>query len=191
MPLIKHQSNKMLAPAVCSLIASSTLLFFGTGPRPICWLTWLAPLPVLLIAPRLTDFPTFAIASASWFIGCLNMWHYFRGVLDLPTGTVFLILLLPSCVFGIAVLLHGRLIRRGALWQGVLVVPITWVLYEYLSSVLWAHRTFGNIAYTQMDCLIVLRLASAISVWGVSFCLLFFPPQLQLCSAREAANCNF
>ena len=178
MPLTEHQSNKMLAPAVGSLIASSTLLFFGTGPHPICWLTWLAPLPVLLVAPRLTGFSTFAIASASWFIGCLNMWHYLRGTLNLPTGTVFLILVLPSCIFGIAVLLHGRLIRRGALWQGVLVVPIIWVLYEYLSSVLLLHRTFGNLAYTQMDCLIVLRLASAISVWGVSFCLLLLPASI-------------
>ena len=141
MPLTEHQSNKMLAPAVGSLIASSTLLFFGTGPHPICWLTWLAPLPVLLVAPRLTGFSTFAIASASWFIGCLNMWHYLRGTLNLPTGTVFLILVLPSCIFGIAVLLHGRLIRRGALWQGVLVVPIIWVLYEYFlpSSCCTAH----------------------------------------------------
>jgi putative CocE/NonD family hydrolase len=103
------------------------------------------------------------------------MWHYFRRLLEIPTGVVFAILLVPSCVFGFIVLIHGHLIRRGKLWQASLVVPATWVLYEYVFSVVSPQRTFGNIAYTQMGCLIVLRLASAVSVWGVSFCLFLLP----------------
>jgi len=103
------------------------------------------------------------------------MWHYFRRLLEIPTGVVFMILLVPSCVFGFVVLIHGHLVRRGKLWQATFVVPATWVLYEYVSSVVSLHRTFGNIAYTQVGCLIVLRLASAVSVWGVSFCLFLLP----------------
>jgi apolipoprotein N-acyltransferase len=30
----------------------AALLYFGTGLHPIWWLTWLAFLPVLLLAPR-------------------------------------------------------------------------------------------------------------------------------------------
>ncbi|MFZ0277465.1 MAG: CocE/NonD family hydrolase [Candidatus Sulfotelmatobacter sp.] len=165
----------MTALAVCALLASSTLLFFGTGPSPVCWLTWFAPLPVFLIAAYLRAVPTFAIAFAAWFIGCLNMWHYFRRSLEIPAGVTLEVLLLPSFVFGIIVLLHGQFIRRGKLWQSVLVVPTVWVLYEYVFSVVSSHRTFGNIGYTQMACLPALRLASAISIWGVSFCVLLLP----------------
>lgn len=160
--------------AVCALLASSTLLFFGTGPHPICWLTWFAPLPVLLIAAHSPALPTFGIASLSWFIGGLNMWHYFRG-LGIPTGSAIMILLLPSCIFGAIVLMHGQFILRRQLWQAALVVPTLWVFYEYLFSAVVSHRTFGNLGYTQMDCLLVLRLASAVGIWGVSFCVLLLP----------------
>jgi putative CocE/NonD family hydrolase len=170
-----QHSNRIIVSAVCASLASSTLLFVGTGPHPVCLLTWFAPLPVLLLSAHTRPLPTFAIASASWFIGCLNMWHYFRTSLAIPTGVAFTILLLPSCIFGIAVLIHGQFIRRRQLWQGALVVPVVWVFYEYLFSVLAPHRAFGNIAYTQMGCLLVLRLASAVSIWGVSFCLLLVP----------------
>ena len=162
-------------PAVCALVASSTLLFFGTGPHPVCWLTWSAPLPVLLMAAHVRGLPAFAIGSLSWFIGCLNMWHYFRRLLEIPTSVALMALLVPSCVFGIVVLIHGHLIRRGALWQAAFAVPTLWVLYEYLCSLLSPDRTFGDLAYTQMGCLLVLRLASAVGLWGVSFCLLLLP----------------
>ena len=160
--------------AVCALLASSTLLFFGTVPHPICWLTWFAPLPVLLIAAHSPALPTFGIASLSWFIGGLNMWHYFRG-LGIPTGAAIMILLLPSCIFGAIVLIHRQLILHRQLWQAALVVPTLWVFYEYLFSAVVSHRTFGNLGYTQMDCLLVLRLASAVGIWGVSFCVLLLP----------------
>src|SRR3984957_19392225 len=161
-------------PAFCALLASSTLLFFGTGPHPVCWLTWLAPLPVLLLAAHSPALPTFGIASLSWFIGCLNMWHYFRG-LEIPTGAAVMILLLPSCIFGSIVLIHGQLVVRRQLSQAALVVPTLWVFYEYLSSGVISHRTLRNRGYTQMDCLLVLRLASAVGIWGVSFCILLVP----------------
>jgi putative CocE/NonD family hydrolase len=168
-------SNYLTVSAVCALVASSVLLFFGTGPHPVCWLTWVAPLPVLLIAAHVRGLPAFAIATMSWFIGSLNMWHYFGPLLEMPTSVAFLVLLAPSFIFGIAVLIHRHLIRRGALSQAAFAVPTVWVLYEYISSVLSPHRTLGNLAYTQMGCLLVLRLASAISLWGVSFCLFLLP----------------
>jgi len=170
-----QSSNRMTELAVAALVASSTLLFFGTGPHPVCWLTWFAPLPVFLVAAHLPGMRVFAIASLSWFIGGLNMWHYFRRLLEIPPGMTFTILLLPACVFGVIVLVHGRLIRRGELWQAALAVPTLWVFYEYVFSVASLHRTFESIAYTQMGCLLVLRLASAVSIWGVSFCLLLLP----------------
>jgi putative CocE/NonD family hydrolase len=171
----EHSSTEKTILAVCALLASSTLFFFGTGLHPVCWLTWFAPLPVLLVAGRFRALPTFGIASMSWFIGCLNMWHYFRALLEIPAPVAFTILLLPSCIFGIIVVIHGQFVGRGKLWQSVLVVPALWALYECVASVAWPHRTFGNIGYTQMECLLVLRMASAISIWGVSFCLFLLP----------------
>ena len=51
----------MASPANLSVVwagAAATILsgaawWFGTGLHPQAWLTWLAPLPLLLLAPRL------------------------------------------------------------------------------------------------------------------------------------------
>jgi apolipoprotein N-acyltransferase len=70
--------NRKIILAVATIAASGTMFFFGTGLRPCCWLMWLAPLPVLLIAPRISGFSAFGVAALSWFIGTLNMWRYLR-----------------------------------------------------------------------------------------------------------------
>ncbi|MBC6459614.1 nitrilase-related carbon-nitrogen hydrolase [Actinomadura sp. HBU206391] len=40
------------AAVLAAAASSATLFYFGTGLRPLPWLTWLAPLPVLALAPR-------------------------------------------------------------------------------------------------------------------------------------------
>jgi putative CocE/NonD family hydrolase len=164
--------------ATCVLIASSSLLFFGTGPYPVWWLAWFAPLPVLVIAPRIGALPAFGIAALSWFVGDLNMWHNIRSVLNIPLGVAPLLLILPSCVFGIIVLVHRLLIRRGALWQAALIVPIMWVSYEYLMSIAPPPRTLVSIGYSQMDWLPVFHLASLAGIWGISFSLFLVPASI-------------
>src|ERR1700690_2832323 len=89
---------------ICVAIASSLLLFFGTGPYPVWWLTWIAPLPILLIASRIDAKPAFSIATLSWFVGGLNMWRIDRGVLNFSPAVTLLLLILPSCAFGLIVL---------------------------------------------------------------------------------------
>ena len=42
-----------------SLITSALALYYGTGLHPTWWLTWLAPLPLLLIVPRLSLWQAF------------------------------------------------------------------------------------------------------------------------------------
>lgn len=167
--------TKVMAESISALIGSAALLFLGTGPHPVCWLTWVAPLPVLLISYRVSVSSAFAIAMASWFVGSLNLWDHFHHALEFSLAKTLIIIFIPSCVFGTAVVTYRFLMRRGALWQAVLAVPAVWVLYEYLISVADTQRMFSNIAYTQMGCILTMRLASALSIWGLSFCLFLFP----------------
>ncbi len=157
-----------------ALLTSSLLLFLGTGLHPAWWAVWLAPLPILLIAPRLNALPAFGTAALAWVLGGLNMWHYMRDRIEIPIPIVLLAIGTPALVFGLAVLAYRVRVRRQALWQAVLVVPTLWVTYEYLYSITSPHSTFGNIAYTQMDCLPVVQFASVAGIWGISFCLFLF-----------------
>jgi apolipoprotein N-acyltransferase len=172
--------------ALAAIVLSSAMFFFGTGMRPIWWLTWLATLPVLLIAPRVPAFFAFGIAALSWFAGTLNMWRYLRhilvlpdnphaGPLVMPLGVAIGVLIVPSCIFGLAVLLSRSFMRRGVLWRATLALPAVWVTYEYLTAVFSPHSTFGNLAYTQMDFLPMLQLASVAGVSGITFCVFLLP----------------
>lgn len=167
--------TKVIARSISALIGSAVLLFLGSGSHPACWLTWVAPLPVLLISDRVGCFSAFAIAIASWFVGSLNLWDHFHHVLEFSPVKTLIIIFIPACVFGTAVVIYRFLVRRGALWQAVLAVPAVWVLYEYLGSFAETQGVFANIGYTQMGCILTMRLASALSIWGLSYCLLLFP----------------
>ena len=125
------------------------------------------------------------MAAFAWFAGTLNMWSYLRHVVVLPGNPhanllvmppIILVgvFVIPSLVFGLAVLLWRAFVIWNDPWRAALVVPAVWVTYEYLVGVTSAHGTFGNLVYTQMNFLPVLQLASVFGVWGVTFCVLFF-----------------
>jgi apolipoprotein N-acyltransferase len=167
--------------SMIALTASAALVFCGTGLHPLWWLTWFAPLPVLLVAARISGVSAFGLATATWFLGGLNMWRYFVSVMGpakaslltwlVPLGAI----LAPACVFGIGVTLWRVLVRRGAPGKAALALPSVWVAYEYLQFLLWPHGTWGSLAYTQMDFLPFVQLAALTGVWGMSFFLLLAP----------------
>jgi apolipoprotein N-acyltransferase len=160
---------------LAALAASATLFFLGTGLHPWWWVTWFAPLPVLLVASRLRARNAFLVAALAWSIGGLNMWHYMVRILETPVALVLIFLVVPGCLFGLVVLLFRVFIRRGASWKAILAFPCAWVSLEYLNSVTSAHGTFPNLGYTQMDCLPVLQIVSVVGIWGISFCLFLVP----------------
>jgi apolipoprotein N-acyltransferase len=174
------QDRLSIAWAAASLI-SATLFFFGTGLHPIWWFTWLAPLPVLWIATRLRPLTAFAVAALAWVLGSLNMAGYYWTVGAIPNARaasaliLATILLIPACAFGLAVLLWRTFARRDSLWLAALALPSVWTAYEFLLSISSPHGTFGSLAYTQMNFLPLLQLASVCGVAGVVFVLLLAP----------------
>jgi apolipoprotein N-acyltransferase len=98
--------DSKLSPYVLAapcLVISATLFFLGTGLAPIWPCTWLAAVPVLWLAPRISTRYAFFVAGAAYALGGLNEWSYSRQVL--PTWLVALLMLLGACLFarGIAV----------------------------------------------------------------------------------------
>src|SRR4029077_12800792 len=52
--------------------------------------------------------------------------------------------------------------------------PVYWVAYEYLTAIASPHSTWGNLAYTQMNCLPIIQIASITGLWGISFIVFLF-----------------
>jgi apolipoprotein N-acyltransferase len=165
------KANDAFLAAPC-LAAAAALFFLGTGLAPMWALTWLAAIPVLWIAPRVTAGQAFFVAMAAFALGGLNEWSYSRTVL--PTWLVASILLFSGCVFGIGVVLFRDAVSRGKLWQAALVFPAYWVTFEFVVALVSVHGTFGNLSYSQMNFLPILQIASITGIWGISFCMFLF-----------------
>jgi apolipoprotein N-acyltransferase len=100
--------------ALC-LTASAALFFFGTGLAPVWMLLWLAPIPVLWLAPRIPAGQAFLIAAASYALGGFNIWFYMS--LVTPIWVTLLNSIVPACLFATAVVLFRHRAVRGRLWQ--------------------------------------------------------------------------
>lgn len=160
--------NSYALAAPC-LALSATMFFLGTGLNPLWMCTWLAAVPVLWLAPRVSQRYALFVSAAAYALGGLNEWSYSRQVL--PTWIVVSLLFLGACLFGLAVVLFRRCIVRHRIWQAILIFPAFWVIVDYLISRISIHGTFGNIAYSQMNFLPILQVASVTGIWGISFCI--------------------
>ncbi len=159
---------------VAAGLASGALLYFGTGLHPIWWMLWLAPVPVLAVAPSLRNSAAFLLGFATWLIGEMNQWNYFRHEIELPVQTIILLFVISAVVFGLGVIFVRSFLLRGSLFLASLAFPVYWVMYEYFAATGSPHSTWGNLAYTQMDCLPMIQIASITGIWGISFIVFLF-----------------
>lgn len=166
--------------ALLAIVLAGALFWFGNGLNPWWPLVWFAPLPVLLFASRSSWWSAALVAALSLLGGSLNMWHYFHGVLHAPALAWVTTYSLAALVFAAAVLLFRALLRRRAYWSALLALPGTWVSCEYLRNLTWPHGTAGSLAYSQLNFLPFLQLASITGPWGMSFLLLLFPAALAI-----------
>ena len=111
-------------------LASAALAYFGTGLHPLWWALWLAPVPVLAVAPRLRRSVAFLLASLAWLIGELNQLAYFRHGIELSLPVIIILLVIPAAVFGLGILFARAFLRQGLLLLAALAFAATWVTYR-------------------------------------------------------------
>jgi apolipoprotein N-acyltransferase len=155
-------------------LASAALFYFGTGLHPIWWLLWLAPVPVQAIAARIHGGAAFLLGSIAWLLGETNQWNYVRHEMELPLRIIILYFVITAVVFGLGVLFMRSFFRHGSPFLASLAFPAYWVPCEYLNALASPHSTWGNLAYTQMNCLPLIQLASVTGVWGITFVVFLF-----------------
>lgn len=160
----------------CSVLLTAAAYFVSSGLHRIWWLVWLAPLPVLLLAPRLRAWQAVAAAFAARALGALDFWNYGRHVVQFPFWLSVGTLLIPAVWFALAVVCYRGLLRKEKAGLAALAFALTMVAAEYLFSL--SQGTFLNTGYTQLANLPVLQLAAVTGIWGISFCVNLFPAGL-------------
>ena len=165
---------------LAAVAATAVLIWFGTGLEPLWPLLWLAPLPILLAALKSSAMGACLLAGCAWFLGSLNMWHYFHGVLRAPYVVLAEIFIGPSLVFSAAVLLFRALAQRGHYWLAIVAFPAMWVAFEYVVNISSPHGTAVSLSYSQLKFLPVLQLASVTGPWGISYALFLFSASIAI-----------
>lgn len=165
-------------PATLALIASALLFYFGTGFAPVAGLAAVAPLPVLLLAPRVSARTTAGVAWVAFAAGTTNSWSLYRNSVDIPVPMAALIVAGMSLTFMLAVLLFRALLRRGRALLATLSAPALWVAVLYAVAVSNPAGIMGTLATAQADVPLVLQIASITGAWGVEYLVLVVPAAL-------------
>ena len=171
--------DRYLLPAWLAATALAALgWWFGSGVQPLWWLTWLAPLPVLWLAPRVRARWAALAGFAAYAIGGINQWEYLHGYIGLPVVAIIQAIGTPALMLALCVLLLRRLLLRGHPLAAAWAAPAMWVACEYVNNLLSPHGTFFNIGYTQMDALALIQIAAITGIWGIGFLVLLLPASL-------------
>lgn len=168
--------------AVLAVLLTGAALYFGSGLNTLPALTWLAPVPVLLLAPRISARLAALTAFAGWSLGLANLWRYLLEDLELPPAALAFLLLLAG-VFTLTVLLFRALAVRRHFVLAAVAAPACWAACDYLIATVSPHGAFTSLAYTQADVRPVVQLVSLTGAWGISFLLMLPAAVLAICCA--------
>lgn len=169
--------TKLIAP-LAALTTAAAMFWFGTGLHPLWLPAWLAPLPVLWAAARLPLAPSLGVAAAAWLIGACNEWGFLHDRIGMPLAMALTFLVLPALGFCLAVAAWRYALQRGAPLRAALAYAGVLVGAGFAMQRLSPHATWGDLAYTQLDCLPVLQAASLGGTAAVTFLLGFVPAAL-------------
>jgi apolipoprotein N-acyltransferase len=167
---------------------SALCWWFGSGIHPQWWLTWLAPLPVLWLAPRIRARSAALSAFVAYSAGSLSVWTYLHTWIGLPWLYDVYAISVSGLMLMLCVLLYRRLLLRGHALAAALAVPALWVALEYVTNLLSPHGTITNISYMQMDALAVIQMAAITGIWGIGFLLLLVPTAIALQATPHASK---
>lgn len=167
-----------LALGLVATVLSGAAWWCGTGLEPTHWVTWLAPLPLLLLAPRVRWQAALAAAFVAGACAGASSWHYLHDVIKLPLAVDVMVVVMPGIGFALCVLLFRKLWQDGRIASAALAPAVLWGALDYLGSLGSPHGTYGSLAYTQMDALPVIQIAALTGLWGVAFLMLLLPSAL-------------
>ena len=172
--------------APLAVVASALCWWFASGLQPVWWTAWLAPLPLLWVAPRMRARSISLATLLAWTLGGCSQWHYLHDMIRLPLAISVMAVLQPALLMLPVVLLFRALARRGRTLAAMLSVPLAATSLSWVAAATSPHGTFGNIAYSQMDALPVIQIAALTGLWGISFVAWVLPSMLAAVGAPAA-----
>jgi len=137
------------------------------------WPIWIAPAPILYLAPKVKASQAFLIAFLSLLIGRLSWLSYLASVLPLVPTLLFT--LLYPLVFALLILPARKVILSRPPAIAIFSFPLLWTSFEFLTFLVTRDGTIASFAYTQCDLIPIMQLASITGITGITFLISFIP----------------
>ncbi|GAA3544905.1 apolipoprotein N-acyltransferase [Amycolatopsis ultiminotia] len=169
------RAGRCLGWTLAATVVSGVLFHFGLGFEPVAVLAWIAPLPVLLLAPRVGGWVASAAAFLGYFAGSAGSWSYFLNSLTIPLPGALAILIGAPLLFAATVAFFRRLVRVGRPILATVATPALWTGVLYGVSLLSPVGVMGTFMTSQADHPDVLRIASVSGGWGIEYLVLLAP----------------
>ena len=165
--LLQRRSTRFVMAGI-----SGFLFYFSMNRTPLWWAAWLAPIPIMSAAFYAGRRETQILAYFAAGIGFSSNITYYWETAG-PMATV-LILLLQTIMWGFFVQRTCSLIRASSSWATIFVFPLLLAGMDTLVSFFSPHGTLGSYAYTQMDAIPVIQVASLAGTAGIVFAVGLF-----------------
>ncbi len=157
---------------LAAAVLSGALLYVSLSLTPWWAAAWVAPIPILLAAFYASAKESRNLAWLTAAIGVSSNFTYYLKVTG-PVAT--LVLLLLEVLMWVLFVTQTRIAVRGSKrWTILYVFPIFFAALDMLISFFSPHGTWSSFAYTQMDALPVIQIASILGAPAVVFIVALF-----------------
>ncbi len=148
------------------LVAATVVMLFANGRYTVAPAAWIAP---ALLVRYLRQSRTLASAALGYFI-LIFVWAFqFRGMAPVPGVWYWVLSAGYAIPLFLPFFLDQRLSPRLGGFRATLVLPAAWVICDYLVIRYSPYSSWGSIAYSQADNLILLQILSLVGITGMTF----------------------
>jgi apolipoprotein N-acyltransferase len=155
-------------------LVSGVQLHLVIGLEPWWPMAWFAPIPLLCAAFRAEPGETRWLCFVAVLVGVAGNLSYYAET----SGHLYvavLVLLLQALAWMFVVGFARRVVLSSNSWLTVFAYPLAWTALETLIDTFSPHGTWGSLAYTQMDALPMIQIASFAGAPGIVFLVSLFP----------------
>jgi apolipoprotein N-acyltransferase len=168
--------NGISKPSVLGavIIVSGAAWYFSTGlTGNAAALLWIAPVPVLFASFNLSAKKAAIVSFISFLTGRLSWLGYLLTVVKIVPAVMFTLLF--PVVFTLIVLATRYFVLRKPHWTSIFLFPTLWTSFEFITFLSSPDGTAGSLAYTQMNYLPVIQIASITGFLGITFFVTLVP----------------
>lgn len=150
------------------VIVSGMLLYLPFSLGPLAWLTWLAPVPILIIAFKAKPLQGLFYGA---LVGVMNLISFpISGGMDSLEIFILVALVLKSVVrWALSFFLTSLVFKRISPIMGVITFPAVHAVLDYLEILYSPFGGTNSVSFLPLDFLAALQLPPILGVIGINF----------------------